>query len=292
MCDTTSQPPSNIICNKHHRSLHLQSQRKHIRKHWRGSHQGYSGDIDAVPTSCSDNEDLFAPSEAIGASTSTTASSSIVSMPLNGEGCARIQFYNDMPKRRSRSKCKSVACIDSSSKKSKRRPSDSSKTKRSARLDSEIDLSQVRIVSHHEYDLHLFKKERDFMKKVLNHHGIDPSDPSQSESDSSDTEKRSGYVSGPLAVIDHGPVFEFNKKSESSCSLLNEIYNIDAARGKSSTSSLPPVLSGVKRAASSPLHLLDGKRCRRDNNSRVEHTSLTMDEAVSFSPFARYVKVL
>jgi hypothetical protein len=153
------------------------------------------------------------------------------------------------------------------------------------------------------------------LKTVLNHHGLDPSDPSQSECDTSDTEEK-GYttniISGPLATVDHGPVFEFNNKERgirSNMNILNEIYKIGTTACKRSKSSGcdDSVQHGRnKRCADSQSLTLNNpwmdhgkRRCQREKILEekkavpfkccggVEHTSLTMDEAVSFSPFAR-----
>lgn len=287
MCDPINQPPSNITCNRRHPSYLKRSQRKHIRKVWRGSHQGYSGDIEALPTSYSEDEGLTTGRCVTSSSTyPSSAAASTTSASTPSDGSVRIQFYRDLPKRRSH-KVKSNNCVDNntSSNSSKEQIIESSDSPTSN--NSEIDLSQVRLVSCREYDLRLYKKERQILKTVLKDHGLDPSDPSQSECDSTDTEeKKIGYnvVSGPLATVDHGPVFEFNKESSN---LLTEIYNIGACNSK--------IVHGRKRCTSPLNHLMDEKRCKRETILEkkavplkcLEHTSLTMDEVVSFSPFAR-----
>ena len=272
MRDHICQPPSKIICSRH-RSRH-RSQNKHIRKHWRGSHQGYSGDTETVHTaSCSSDEELASGRNRDVASTSSNA-------PLSRLG-GRIQFYNNMPKRRSR-KLKLRDCVDHKGNKSRAQVCNSRQP--------EIDLTSVRLISCDEYDLHLRKKEHDLLKIFSCDVDLSQSEHSDS-SDASDLEKKhvQGGISGPLAVIDHGPVFEFGTSN-----LLNEIYNINPKNSKKCDVRLPtpPILHGSSKRNN------DVTACLQDDEKRahgkiiekkmpIETISLTMDEAISFSPFAR-----
>lgn len=156
------------------------------------------------------------------------------------------------------------------------------------------------------------------MKRLMHHQDDGPDDPSQSEdscesSSESSTKEKKKLWSGPMAVVDRGSVFGFGKV-DTSCSLLNEIYKIGSIRRNSGSNnmfpgqdvyglspSVPsskaltlPVFSGLKRdAAALPVE----KDCKRRKKTEVkvspltcpsiEETSLTLEEAVSFSPFAR-----
>lgn len=327
MRDSITSLPSEIEFNKPPR-------RHRCRKQWRGSHQGYSGDTECLsPTaSCSSEDEGSVQSTGRKSVTSTTTATTALSSWTGHSSGVRIQFYGNIPKRRTRTDKghSNQQCIDNISEGTNRTNSSCANSARvTSHIHPEIDLSRVRVISCREHDLRQWKKDRDFMKRVLFYRDKDQSDPSQSE-DSCDTssvtsspvkEKRGGGLwSGPLAVFDHGSVFEFGK-IDKSCSLFNQVYNLDSLRRgngvdhKTSsaqdilnmggivprTTSLTclPVLSGMelKRDGSSQDMLENEcKRSKRETNvemtnplgcSRVEPTSLTLDEAVSFSPFAR-----
>ena len=273
MRDHTHQPPSKIICSRH-RSRH-RSQSKQIRKRWRGSHHGYSGGTETVhTTSCSSDEEL------------ASSRDGTLNTTLSRQG-DRIQFYNNMPKRRLR-KPRSRDCTDHDDNESRAKICNSTQYSH-----PEIDLTAVRLISCQEYDLRLRKKEHDFLKLFNCDVDLSQSEPSDG-SDASDNEKKQmhGSISGPLAVIDHGPVFEFGTSNN----LLNEIYNINPKKNKSCDNKLPspPTLLGSSKRNN---HLAlrgndDGKRAHGmiiEKKVPIETVSLNMDEAVSFSPFARCV---
>ena len=277
---TNNTPPFTIQCNKNHQSDPSQSQRKRIRKRWRGSHQGYSGDTEAL-TSCSDSGDTEALTscsddemECCRSSHSRPPVSTVSSRPSNGQCSVSSfgnSFYSQVPKRRRRKKSiKNTNQMD---------------LRAENLINTEIDSSQVLLVSNEEYDLGLLKREHDYVRNLH--------DPSQSESsDTSTSSKRSKsrgpFLSGPLAVMDYGPVFEFGKDN-----MLNEIYNM----GLSSNDNI--VNDGGLKRAGPPLRMIDknDKRYKREaivekvvlKNCCMEQTCLTMEEAISFSPLARYV---
>ena len=258
---TNNTPPLTIRYNKNRGSVPSQRQKKHIKKYWRGSCQGYSGDTEALTSSCSDDE--------MECSRSSHAPSPVCtesSRPSNGQRsvtCFGNPFYSHMPKRRRRKKpIKNTDKMDLQAENI---------------VHTEIDSSKVLLVSSEEYDLRLLKRERDFVRNLH--------DPSQSESsDTSSSSKRSKsrgpLLSGPLAVMDHGPVFEFGKDN-----ILNEIYNMGYD-------------GSLKRAGSPRPRITDDKRYKREAivekavpiKCCTEQTScLTMEDAISFSPLARYV---
>ncbi|KAL3801373.1 hypothetical protein HJC23_006983 [Cyclotella cryptica] len=335
MCDSITSLPSIIQFNKPPRlHVHEGQRRRRYRKQWRGSHQGYSGDTECLsPTaSCSSEDEESVQSTGRKSVTSITTATTAMSCWTGLSSSVRMQFYGNIPKRRTRAakESSSQECIDNTGEGTDR--ANSSRVNPApapSHIHPEIDLSRVRVISCQEHDLRQWKKDRDFMKRVLLHQDEDQSDPSQSE-DSCDTssvspslvkeKRRGGLWSGPLAVFDHGSVFEFGK-IDTSCSILNQIYDLDSFRPGSAFdhntssmqdvlnmgSSVPrttsltylPALSGIgfKRDSSS-LNILE-KECKRSKHetsagirsaldcSLVEQTSLTLEEAVSFSPFAR-----